>query len=366
MQSRNRVVVVGGGVFGCAAAFYLAKRGAAVTVIERDDFSAHASSNNPGNLNPIHGAPAALLPLSLISFELHRDLANNLADLGCPSYERQPVSRVLVAFDEQDSLRLYEAEQAFLGMQGFSCSRLDGDAVRRLDQRISHKVRTALLISGNMSINSALFHRALAEGAARLGARFERAEVMALERDNNAITAARTRDGLFPCDQLVLATGPWIGQAEKWLGVVQDVKPVKGEMLRIALPGAPLSYDFTHAMISLYRRGLSECWIGVTKDQAGFDETPSIGGRRHLLQAAMEIMPCVADAQVLDHRAALRPMTPDGLPLAGRVPEWRNCYLANGGGIKGMLLCSGIGAAIADLIIDGETAIPMPISISQQ
>jgi glycine/D-amino acid oxidase-like deaminating enzyme len=366
MQSSNRVVVVGAGVFGCAAAYYLAKRGAAVTVIERDDFSAHASSNNPGNLNPIHGAPTALLPLSLTSFELHRELADNLADLGCPSYERQPVSRVLVAFDEQDSLHLHEAEQAFVGMEGFSCSRLEGNAVRHLDPRISHKVRTALLISGNMSINSALFHQALADGAAGLGARFVRDEVTALERDNNVITAARTRDRLFPCDQLVLATGPWISQAEKWLGVVQEVKPVKGEMLRIALPGAPLTYDFTRGMISLYRRGLNECWIGVTKDQVGFDETPSTGGRRHLLQAAMEIMPCVADAQVLDHRAALRPMTPDGLPLAGRVPGWRNCYLANGGGIKGMLLCSGIGTAIADLIFDGETPIPMPMPISHQ
>jgi len=361
MQSTDTVIVVGGGVFGCAVAYYLAKRGIAVTVIERDDFAAHASSNNPGNLNPIHGAPPALLPLSLKSFAMHDDLAIELGGLGCQAYELQPVRRVLLAFNEQDQSYLHESAQAFAGMDGFSTSPLARETLLQLDERVSKEAQAGLLIKGNKSVNSGLFHRALADGAARLGAKFVRDQVIDVRRDGSTIVGVQLQHGSLACDQIVFASGPWVAQAREWLGFELRVKPVKGEMLRIALPGAPLQYDFTFGMTSLYRRGTDECWIGVTREDAGLDETPSEEGRRQLLQAASRIMPTVADAQVLAHTAALRPMAPDNLPQVGPVPGWENCYVANGGGIKGMLLCTGVGAAIADLITDGITTIPISI-----
>ena len=361
MRSTDSVIVVGGGVFGCAVAYNLAKRGVAVTVIERDELGAHASSNNPGNLNPIHGAPAALLPLSLKSFAMHEGLAAELASLGCRPYELLPVKRILLAFSEQDQPYLHESAQAFAGIDGFTALPLNRKALSQFDDRVSREVQAGLLITGNKSVNSALFHRALADGAAKLGATFVRDQVLDVRRDGSAIVGVRMQQGMLPCDHIVFASGPWVAQAREWLGYEQKIKPVKGEMLRIALPGAPLEYDFTFGMTSLYRRGTDECWIGVTREDAGFDETPSDAGRRQLLQAASRIMPTVADSQVLAHTAALRPMAPDNVPLVGPVPGWENCYVANGGGIKGMLLCTGVGTAIAELITDGRTTIPISI-----
>ncbi len=358
------VVVIGGGVFGCATAYYLAKRGAKTTLIERDDFGDHASGKNPGNLNPIHGSPPELVSFALKSLQLHLALAAELADLGCADYDLQPVKRILLAFDEPERKGLEAAAKAFEGVPGLSASGLDADAILRLDPRLSSEVVAGLLVEGNMSVNSHAFNRALAEGAARSGATLLRNKVIGLETADDRIIGVRTPDGAIACDAVVLATGPWVGETREWLGFDQPVMPVKGEMLRMRLPGEGLQYDFTRGMISLYRRGRDECWIGVTREHAGFDETPTEAGRLHLLEAAARIMPAVRQAVLLEHAASLRPMSPSGLPLVGRVPGWGNAYVANGGGIKGMLLCTGVGQAISEIILDGATRLPINMYLS--
>jgi D-amino-acid dehydrogenase len=63
----------------------------------------------------------------------------------------------------------------------------------------------------------------------------------------------------------------------------------------------------------------------------------------------------LADAEVRQHGAALRPMTPGHVPIVSKVPEWQNLYLANGGGAKGMLLSVGVAKALEDLIVTGAT-----------
>lgn len=352
------VIIVGAGVFGCACAYQLAKRGLKVTVVERDDFGVHASSNNPGNINPIHGAVPALIPLALEAYALHRTLHTELMALGCPDYDLCPVRRVLLAFDEADVRHLEDAQRAFAGRSGFAALPLDANTIAALDARLTREVRAGLLIEGNMSIDSAAFHRSLVAGATKLGVAFLRDEATGLVFDKDKAIGLRVREAELHADAFVFATGPWVAPLHDWLGLELPVTPVKGEMLRIALTGPALEYDFTHGLVSLYRRGEGECWIGVTKEDAGFDETPSAAGRRQLIEAASRIMPAVARAPVLAHIAALRPMSANGLPLIGRVSGSANCYVANGGGIKGMLLASTIGLDLARLMIDGGRDLP--------
>src|SRR5438552_7031762 len=119
-----QVVVVGGGVFGCCAAYQLAKSGARTTLIERDRIGDHSSGRNPGNLNPILAAKPQLVPLALDSFRLHLTLAEELAALGCSSYGIEPVRRVLVAFNETDGNELDDIGRLFAGHAGFSTTPL--------------------------------------------------------------------------------------------------------------------------------------------------------------------------------------------------------------------------------------------------
>ena len=210
-----------------------------------------------------------------------------------------------------------------------------------------------------MSIDSAAFHRSLVAGATKLRVVFLRDEATGLVFDKDKVIGLRVREAELHADAFVFATGPWVAPLHDWLGLELPVTPVKGEMLRIALTGPALEYDFTHGLVSLYRRGEGECWIGVTKEDAGFDETPCEAGSRQLIEAASRIMPAIAKAPILAHIAALRPMSANGLPLIGRVPGAANCYVANGGGIKGMLLASAVGLGLAQLVMDGGCDLPL-------
>jgi glycine oxidase len=179
------------------------------------------------------------------------------------------------------------------------------------------------------------------------------------------VSAVHTNSRYYPCDAIVLATGPWVAETSGWLGVELPVAPVKGEMLRLRLAEHNITHDFTHGMISLYRRGDSEVWVGVTREQGGFDESATERGRRALIEAAARIMPAIREASQIEQLAALRPVAPSGLPIIGRAAGWNNVFIANGGGIKGMLLCTGVGVAIRDLVIDGDTTIPIPAAARQ-
>ena len=139
-----QVVIVGGGVFGGAIAYQLARRGLQPTLIERDEFGTHASGNNAGNLNPIHGSPSALLPLTLESFRLHQKLANELTEHGRQSNYIQAAKRIHLVFEESDAMEsqkntaeLQKIREAFFGHSGFSTSWLDSNELHQMEPRLA-------------------------------------------------------------------------------------------------------------------------------------------------------------------------------------------------------------------------------------
>jgi glycine oxidase len=91
----------------------------------------------------------------------------------------------------------------------------------------------------------------------------------------------------------------------------------------------------------------------------GLDETPTEQGRAYLMAGAIQILPDMARASLLEHCASVRPQGPSGLPIVGETPGWDNVYVANGGGIKGVLLSMGIAQAIHDLLLAGRSALPL-------
>lgn len=298
------------------------------------------------------------MPLALESLRLHVAIAAELAATVAP-YAIEPVRRVLLAFGDEDHAELDDAERIFAEHAGFSTARLDARALQAIDPRLSSAIEEGLLIEGNRSLDSCAFNRALIAGARKADARVLRADVNGLDARGHVVSAVRSDAGSFACDAVVLATGPWVDETKHWLDLDLGVEPVKGEMLRMRLPPPNITHDLTHGMISLYRRGNDEAWVGVTRERAGFDESPTAEGRRALIEGASRIMPAIREASLVEHVASLRPMALSGLPLVGRAPGWDNVYIANGGGIKGVLLSTGIGAAIRDLVLTGTTTMPI-------
>jgi glycine oxidase len=137
------------------------------------------------------------------------------------------------------------------------------------------------------------------------------------------------------------------------------VGPLKGEILRLAPLDPPLACDVVSPQVSLFGRAGGQVWVGATEERQGFDQEPSEAARRTLSESALRLMPALAGASLVQQTACLRPVTPDGLPVLGRVPEWDGAYVTTGGGTKGILLAPAMGKAIADLILTGHTALPV-------
>ena len=356
------IAIIGGGAAGCAAAYWLSRAGARCVLIEREGIAAYASGYSAGGLNPLEGAgiPGALAPLAIQSFRMHQEIWDDLTERSGVDFEPKIISSVRVALSEDDLDEMRASREIFSAAgEGFSAEWLDTAQLRELEPRITPSAVRALDARGNGILSSLRYTRALAAAARTLGCEVVSAEVAGVVSRGAAIEAVKTRGGdTIPCGAAVFATGPWAADVERWLGVPVPIAPWKGEIVRTLAPGGQLSADFHGADVSLDHREGGQIWVGATEEKRGFDLSPSQAAFDRLMSGAARLMPEMADAQIVRQTACLRPLSPDGMPIIGAAPGWRNAYLATGAGKKGILLSPAMGKAIADLITDGHTDMP--------
>jgi glycine oxidase len=362
VSEAGRVVVAGGGVAGCAVAYYLSAAGVPVTLVERAGVGAQASAWSAGGINPLHGIPAPLSALAMESFRLHLGLWPEVQRLSGIDFAPSRIAMALLAPDAAAVPALLALGEAFGAAEGFGATWLDPAALTALEPRLTAPGAGALLTRGNGVLDSHRLTLALAAAAQRNGARLHAGAVSGVEGDGRRVGAVRCGPDVLPCAAAVFALGPWSQGAAGWLGAPLPVEPLKGEILRLDVPGPALPFDVVAPAVSLFVRPGGQVWAGTTSEARGFDAAPSESARRALLAAAVELMPSLAGATLERQTACLRPVTPDGLPLIGPVPGWDNAYVATGGGPKGVLLAPAMGRAVADLILAGRTELSIASS----
>ncbi|MAX59766.1 MAG: hypothetical protein CL755_13145 [Chloroflexi bacterium] len=359
MPESSDVVIVGGGAAGCSVAYHLALAGVKSTIIEGQGVATQASGFSAGGLNPLQGTgiPGPLGSLAMESYLMHMDLFGQLQDDTGIDYDGRIISLLKVAFDEEELAELQETEDVFAPVDGFETRWLDNREVLELEPRVSPKIIRGLVARGNAAMDSYKYTLALLQSAEKMGASIRSGTVAGLERDNNRITGVRLDDETISCGQIVLAMGPWSRKAEAWLDAYIPVDPLKGEITRMELPGTPLNHDLSGGGGSLHPKPDGLVWCGTTEEWRGFDKETSTSAHQSILEGAVRLVPDMADARLSLQTACLRPVTPDWLPIIGRLPGWDNVYLATGAGKKGILLSPGIGKSVADLMTQGETSL---------
>lgn len=357
MPESTDVAIIGGGAAGCAVAFYLGEAGITSTIIEREGVGSQASGYAAGGLNPLTGTgiPGPLADFAWESFQLHLGLYQRLRTLTEIDYQLRKVSEVMLTFDESGVSELEDIAARFAATDGFTASLADESRVTQLDRRITGKFAGAVFKTGNYALDSQAFTLALSAAAQASGSALRPGTVRGLEKSGGHVTRVLLDDGEIDCGQVVLAMGPWSRQAEGWLDTYIPVDPLKGEILRMRLAGEPLQHDVSGGGASIYSKPDGLAWCGTTEDWRGFDRQPLPETRDRILAGVKRILPAVADATVEMHTACLRPVTPDWLPIIGRVQGYENAWLATGAGKKGILLAPGFGKSVADMITRSET-----------
>ncbi|QID19229.1 D-amino acid dehydrogenase [Nitrogeniibacter mangrovi] len=397
------VLVLGSGVIGTTTAYYLARQGARVTVIDRQDGPAQETSfANAGQISPGYTAPWAApgIPLKALKwlFQRHAPLAirpdgsgfqlawlmamlrectaarytinksrmMRLADYSqqclhalCAEirldYEGRALGTTQV-FRHRAQLEAARRDMAVLAQFGVPHELLDADAVCAAEPalaRVAHRFVGALRLPRDETGDCHLFTRALAAQAAALGVQFRFGErIDALIGDGHRITGVRVGDTVLGAERYVLALGSDSRALLRPLGLRLPVYPVKGYSLTLPLAdpdAAPRSTVMDETYKVALTRFDNRLRVGGMAELAGFDLRLLPRRRRTLEKVVRELFPDAADLARGEFWTGLRPMTPDGTPVVGRTPL-RNLFLNTGHGTLGWTMACGSGKLVADLV----------------
>jgi glycine oxidase len=350
-------VIVGGGLIGLSCAWRAAQRGARVAVVERSQPPAGATRVAAGMLAPVgelaFGEPQ-LLKMTLAAAELYPDFVAELESASGVStgYRRDGALHVALDRDEAAELRRVHGLQRSLGL---GAEWLPPRRCRELEPGLTPSFNGGVHVPDEGSVDPrALVAALLAALESEQGAELLTATaVEAALFDGERIAGVRTGSGEeLRAAVVVLAAGAWSGQAE-WLpeAARPAVRPVKGQILELRSRDgvAPCRRIVGSERVYLVPRPDGRLIAGATVEEQGFDTTPTAGGVHELLREAYRLLPEVAEMELVEAAAGLRPGTPDNLPLVG--PSGVDGLLwATGHSRNGILLAPLAANAIADLL----------------
>lgn len=353
------VVIVGGGIIGCATAYYLAKGGARVTVLERGEIGNEASGAAAGMLAALSSEGGMRAPAfdKLIddSTALYQTLVPELKQTGVDFHHRRTgVFHLALSDDEATALReRYEARRKLTDDLRW----LDGpNEVRKEEPEANPRAVAAMVSSREEYVDPRRTTEALAAAATALGVTVHaNAPVTRLRRDGagrlrGLTTPGRSYDG----DVILLAGGPWTNEIAKRLGATIPVRPVRGQMLSLDGPKAPLRHMVWGGHAYLVPREDGQTYVGATVEEVGYRKRTTESGLASLRSGAGDLVPALRAAKQRRAWAGLRPGSPDGLPIMGKLPGWDNVWVSTGHFRNGILLAPISGQLVAKSILAGK------------
>lgn len=358
------VLVVGGGVIGCASTFFLAREGLRTALLEERSLACGASGAAAGMLAPIGEgfAPGPLLRFGLASLEVFPALCAELRDLGGidPELETSGILRVAHGAAEAEDLRASMRALSGAHGAGLGLTWLDPGEARRVAPGLAPAIAGAIWSPREGHVRSPSLARAFAAAAVAHGAAIATGvRVESFVLDGDRVIGVRTCGETRSAGAIVLCAGAWSAAPVRGLSPRPlPVAPVRGQGLSLE-PAA----DFPRSAAIVWGRDSylvpkrdGRVIVGATEEEAGFDCRVTAGGVEALAAGATALVPALARAAFCDAFAGLRPAFPDRLPAIGPFPGLRGLFLATGHHRNGVLLAPETGRLVADLA--REKALP--------
>ena len=358
--SNPDIIVVGAGIAGCLTAWLLAKSGLSVTILEADSVGSHASGFAFGGLGPLEGAgiPDHILDFSVWCFERHKSIYEELLDETGIDTQFHLRDRLNLAFTEEEADHQKQAIAWQSKLPGFRVEWLAPEAAVKAEPRTNPSCIGASYAQGTGAVEAYRYNLAVAQAAEKYGATILQRRVTGLLGDEGICRGVKLQSGEMEAGAVVLAGGPWTGGMSEWCGTEIPVRPLKGQIIRLQLSENPMVASLNYAGSYAASKPDGLIWAGTTEEDAGFDEELTTAARDKVLGDLLKMAPSLAEAELVQQTACLRPLTPDGMPIVDTVPGWNNLHLITGGGRKGILWSTGMAQGLADLILTGSSKIP--------
>jgi glycine oxidase len=355
MSSHPDVLILGGGVIGLTCAYFLAREGVRVEVVDKGDFGQEASwagagilvpgsknyARTPGELLHAHGV--AMFPA--LSAELREQTGIDNGYFRCGGLEiirpGEPVTREWRA-------------------EGVAFEALDEKALKRLEPMLVAKgIGTVYHLPDMAQVRNPRHLKALLAACAASGVSLvPDCPVHGFDRAGESISGVRTCYKSLIAGKYVVAAGAWTEGLLDPLGVRLGIHPVRGQIAMLNTRTARIRQVVMLGKRYMVQRPDGRLLVGSTEEDVGFDKNTTAGAIADLLQFACSLVP-LGDAPLERCWAGLRPASPDGLPYLGPVPGFANLFVAAGHFRSGIQMSPATGMLVKELLLGQPTALPV-------
>ena len=361
--------IVGGGIIGCAIAWRLSQAGLRVVVIERGEVGREASWAAGGMLAPLAEAKQAdaFFALAVASRTMYADFARELRETTDIDIEYRTEGTLYLALADADEEEL-EHRWQWQREAGLSIKKLTAECVRKLEPSLTPKLRWALKFPEDHQVANRRLMLALEAAARKAGAAFwTETEALELVTSYSQVSAITTTRGDIQAKTVILAAGCWSGllktDGDK---AMTQVEPVRGQMISLTMPVPALQHVVYSSSGYLVPRLGGFVIAGSTTENVGYDKRVTAGGIASIIDRAVEIAPGLAEQELQETWAGLRPKTKDEWPILGTDPQINGLVYATGHYRNGILLTPITARTISDLVTRGESAVDLnPFNISR-
>ncbi len=359
-----RVIVIGGGMFGASTAYHLARNGAEVAIFDQ-----------------VHPGKATLAGAGIVcpwATQIEEPEWYEMYAAGARYYDE------LIADLSSDS----ETELGYRKVGALVTSSDAGD-LKSAGERIERRIKSApeagevsllspteakakfpvlreglpaYFIPGGARVDARLLSAAMIRAAVRRGATYSN-DFVTLEIHDARVRCRIGSGKIIEADEIVIAAGAWASQILEPLGLAHPVKPQKGQIVHLRLPGvATAQWPVLLPMTSHYMLAFddSRVVVGATREtDSGFDNRVTAAGQAEVLNAGLQIAPGLANAEVIETRIGFRPAGPTIKPIFGRVPGLQGLSVANGLGAGGISIGPYAGKLLSEVISGKPTELPV-------
>ncbi len=369
MNKSADVIIVGGGVIGTAVAYYAAKAGKKVTLLDRGDIAAGTSSACDGFIILQSKNPGPHLDLALQSAAMYRTLSAELDyDL-----EYMPCGGMVVAETEKQAglLRDLIIKQQEAGL---SVELLPIKEARENEPLLAEDLWGAAYCREDAQVNPIRVAQGFTKAARQMGAQVRPGvEARGLVIENGRVCGVNTKEGPLLADNVVNAAGVWAPELVAASGINLPIKPRRGQILVTEPLPAMLRHvllcacyliakyhpdeldlkDRQHRLgvgLAVEQTAHGGLLIGSTREFVGFDRRTTLAGIEAVARHARRILPALANVNVIRTFAGLRPHTPNGLPILGPMAELPGLIMAAGHEGDGIALAPVTGKKVAEFL----------------
>ena len=366
------VVVIGGGIIGTAVAYFLARQKINVILLEKSGIASGSSGACDGAVVMQTKKPGVYLKLALESRALLSRMQEHLSV--SIEYEKSGGLIVMETEDEKTAMKQFAEAQREAGLD---VELLDHKQLRALAPHLSDHLIGATYSPQDSKINPMALTLGFAMGAKQMGTEIlTGTAVLDIEVEGRQISAVVTSAGKIGTRTVVNATGVNASEIGGMLGVEIPIKPRRGQLLvtesqpgilkpwlgsanYIAAKFNPQLAKENAGGVSIDQTQNGNLLIGATREFVGYDKRTTSEGLNQIASRAVRILPALKHIHIIRAFAGLRPYTPDGLPILGKVEKIKGFIMAAGHEGDGIAMSAITGKLISELVLEGKTDVAL-------